>query len=60
MCKICEQLNSNNRVFIFEDDNRYLSIRKCNNFYYTLEFDSDFDCFDIKINYCPICGRRLE
>lgn len=60
MCDICEELKTKRRVFVFEDDNRYLSICKHGNANYYLEFDSEFDCFDIKIKCCPECGRKLE
>ena len=59
MCDICENLKTKRRVFVFEDDDRYLSIRKYSDIKYYLEYDSEFDCFDMEIKYCPMCGRKL-
>lgn len=60
MCDICEELKTKRRVIIFEGDNRYLSICKYGDIKYYLEFDSDFDLFELPIVYCPMCGRKLE
>lgn len=66
MCKYCDKLKTKLdddwiESVIDEDLNskRKLLLMKYGEDSYGIMFDSDRDCFDTEINYCPICGRKL-
>lgn len=39
---------------------RKFMITKYNNREYTLDCETDRDSFSMNINYCPLCGNKLE
>lgn len=58
MCEYCK-LSSGDRRILAEDSNTELKIERHNK-EYSLIAESLYDFAEKKINYCPICGRRLE
>lgn len=58
MCGYCK-LFSGDRITLAEDGETELKIERCNEDY-SLVAESLYDSAEVKINYCPICGRKLE
>lgn len=62
MCKLCDKALINNYDYTINDDHTTipwcLEYMKGRYFIRTIEDDYDWECIDI--NYCPICGRKLE
>lgn len=58
MCEYCKLL-SGDRKILAEDSNIELKIERHNK-EYSLIAESLYDFAEKKINYCPICERRLE
>lgn len=58
MCKCCELL-SGEREILAEEGETELKIERCNKDY-SLVAESLYDLAEVKINYCPICGRKLK
>lgn len=62
MCKLCDKALINNYDYTIKD--KYTTIPYCleydkgRYFIRTIEDDYDWECIDI--NYCPICGRKLD
>ena len=58
MCEYCK-LFSGDRITLAEDGETELKIERHNK-EYSLIAESLYDFAEIRINYCPICGKRLE
>lgn len=57
MCEQCKLL-SGDREILEEDRDLELKIGRVNKDFY-LEADTIEHNVDVKINYCPFCGRKL-
>ncbi len=58
MCEYCKLL-SGDWAILAEDGETELKIERHNK-EYSLIAESLYDSAEIRINYCPICGRKLE
>lgn len=57
MCKYCKKDNDENLFYEDRDDNDYLSVWIMDN---KLNIHTNRYGDEIVINYCPICGRKLD
>lgn len=55
MCKLCE--NILNKKDKFPNDNCIFADN--DSFYFFIDIGDSFSTVSEKINYCPICGRKL-